>query len=272
MLSDAATYSKHRILQIEDTLPFVSSVIKKMDWSREDEDIGMDIGCGSGNSCLEILLPALPRVKKFFAIDIIPEMIAFAKENNSHKKIEYHVADIGDRNTLEVWLGKITKIISIHCFHWLKDQREGFNNIYHLLKPGGEAAMIIALNAKHWNSYEDQINNPKWNKYLKNADTNVPESYYLNYGASYYKTLLTNVGFSVNYCEEEEIAHILPDDETCAEEVYGIYSLSKYIPEELKEEFKKDVLKAVVKYNGRSNDSKPMFCYTILKLLLKKPL
>lgn len=95
MLSDAPLYSEHRSMQIRDTELFIPTVIRKMDWSQED--IVMDIGCGPGTSTRTMLLPCFPQVKKVVAIDVLPDMIKFAKENNAHEKIDYHVANIEDK-------------------------------------------------------------------------------------------------------------------------------------------------------------------------------
>lgn len=68
-----------------------------MDWTKEDQDVVMDVGCGPGNSIRNLLLPSFSKVKKVIGIDVKPEMIDFACKNNAHEKIEYHLADIEDR-------------------------------------------------------------------------------------------------------------------------------------------------------------------------------
>ncbi|GFY61920.1 hypothetical protein TNIN_306331 [Trichonephila inaurata madagascariensis] len=45
-------------------------------------------------------------------------MIAIAKKQNFHPKIEYSVASIEDWSTVKQWKEQMTKVISIHCFHW----------------------------------------------------------------------------------------------------------------------------------------------------------
>lgn len=94
MLSDAPTYSAHRSFQTYGAEVFLKTTVPKMDWTKQEEDVVMDIGCASGDATRHQLLPTFPRVKKLIGVDIIPDMIEFAKKNNTSDKIEYHVADI----------------------------------------------------------------------------------------------------------------------------------------------------------------------------------
>ena len=97
MLKNASLYSEHRSMQTHDTELLLSSVVQKMDWTQQEEDVVMDIGCGPGSSSRKMLLPSFPKVKKLIAVDVLPDMIEFAKKNNACDKIEYHVANIENR-------------------------------------------------------------------------------------------------------------------------------------------------------------------------------
>lgn len=97
MLSDASQYSSHRSMQTYEAELFLSTTVQHMDWSHPEEDVVMDIGCGSGDSSRDLIFPRICRVKKLIAVDIIPEMIEFAQKNTTHDRIEYHVADIENK-------------------------------------------------------------------------------------------------------------------------------------------------------------------------------
>lgn len=84
-------------MQAHDTGLFLSSTVQKMDWTQPEEDVVMDIGCGPGSSTRELLLPSFPNVKKLIAVDVLPDMIEFAKKNNACDKIEYYVANIENK-------------------------------------------------------------------------------------------------------------------------------------------------------------------------------
>lgn len=47
--------------------------------------------------------------------------------------------------------------------------------------------------------------------------------------------------------------------------------LSSYIPDDLKDDFKEDLFQGFLEFNGRSEDGRPMLCYTTLTLLIQKP-
>ena len=96
-MNNPAEYSKYHMVQDYDASQFLSSVIKKMNWSQPEQDILMDIGCGSGDATLKLILSSFPRLKKIVAIDVSSEMIEFAKKNHSNDKIEYHQASIAER-------------------------------------------------------------------------------------------------------------------------------------------------------------------------------
>ncbi|XP_054707417.1 juvenile hormone acid O-methyltransferase-like [Uloborus diversus] len=271
MLSDASLYSKHRSLQICNTEIFIASILPKMDWGRSEQEIVMDVGCGPGNSINHLFLPKLPKANKVVAVDVLPDMIEFAKKNNAHPKIEYFQANVEDRSSLLQWENGITKIISIYCFNWLKDQKKAFENIYYVLKPGGEAALLFILTTPFWDSYKDHVENPKWNNYLKGVEPHIPESHFNKYGASHYKKMLESIGFIVKVCDDENRIHAYPNEEDCKVAALSRCGLTQYIPESMRAEFKEDAFQGLVKYNGRNSEGKPVLRYTNLTLLIKKP-
>lgn len=71
------------------------------------------------------------------------------------------------RCTVEKFERQISKVVSIYCFNWLDNQEQAFKNIYDLLKPGGEAALLFVLHTPFWDSYKLHFDNPKWKEYLK---------------------------------------------------------------------------------------------------------
>ncbi|XP_054707613.1 juvenile hormone acid O-methyltransferase-like [Uloborus diversus] len=271
MLSDASLYSKHRSMQICDTETFIDSLLPKMRWGRCEQEIVMDVGCGPGNSINHLFLPKLPKANKVVAIDVLPDMIEFAKKNNAHPKIEYFQANVEDRSTLLQWENGITKIISIYCFNWLKDHKKAFENIFYVLKPGGEAALLFVLATPFWDSYKEHVENPKWNKYLEGVEQHIPESHFTKYDASHYKKMLENIGFKVKVCEDEMRIHTYPNEEDCKVAAMSRCALTQHIPESMRAEFKEDLFRGFMKYNSRNSEGKPVLRYTTLTLLIEKP-
>lgn len=269
--SSVSSYSQNNQLQIRDADEFLSYVVQRMNWTQIEQDVVMDIGCGTGNFVRKMLLPLIPNVKKIVALDILPSMIQFANESNCHEKIEYVVADFRDPFAIKKWTQSISKVVSTFCFNWFQDHRAAFKNLYQALKPGGEAAILFVLSTPMWDGYHMYIDNPKWTKYLQNVETGIPDSHFKKHGVPYYKDLLEDIGFNVFFIEEKSRAHVYPDDETGKDSCFTICGFSKHIPEDLKEEFKKDFFHGILKYNGRSFDGKPVLYYKTLSLLLQKP-
>nr|UJH41148.1 juvenile hormone acid methyltransferase-3 [Pardosa pseudoannulata] len=270
MLSDAELYSGHHKMQRHDTALFLESVVQKMDWSSQEQDVVMDIGCGPGKSSREMFLSTFPKVRKVIGVDVLEDMIEFAKKNNSHEKMEYHVANIEDRDSILKWSKQISKVISIYCFNWLTSQRKGFENIYHMLTPGGEAALLFVLSTPFWDSYQLHYDNPKWSKYLENKPSHIPESHFKRHGATFYRNLLQEIGFKVIICEDEKRVFAYPSDEDCRNSI-SVCPLTSHIPDELKPEFQEEVMRAFLQYNGRNSKGEPVLNYTVLSMLVKKP-
>ncbi|KFM79508.1 Malonyl-CoA O-methyltransferase BioC, partial [Stegodyphus mimosarum] len=272
MLSDASLYSEHHSMQVHDTKLFLTNTVSLMDWTNQSNDVVMDIGCGPGNSCHKLLLPYFPNVKKVIAVDVLPEMIEYAQKYNCHPKIEYHVANIECKETIERWRGEISKVISIYCFNWLKDQKQAFSNIYEALKPGGEASLLFVLSTPFWDSYKDHIQNPKWNAFLKNVEQRIPNSHFQKYRAPYYEELLRTIGFDIIVCEDEQRKYAYPSDDDCRAACASRCALTSHIPLDLRKEFEEELFKGFLKYNGRNTDGSPELQYLTLSVLIRKPL
>ncbi|GBM60848.1 hypothetical protein AVEN_179004-1 [Araneus ventricosus] len=200
---------------IETVIDFFKGKLTELGWGKSDRnEIIMDVGCGPGGTTREIILPFFPKVGKIIALDVMPDMINIARGKNAHPQIEYVVADVTEWSAVEQWEEKITKVISIHCFHWVKKQKEGFKNIYRLLMSGGEAAFFFVLEATFFDAIEKLQNSSKWCQYLKDRDNRIPDSHHYKYDESYYKNLAEEIGFEVLHCRKEEKIDVYPDDTT----------------------------------------------------------
>ncbi|PRD21049.1 UNVERIFIED_CONTAM: hypothetical protein NCL1_52931 [Trichonephila clavipes] len=105
--------------------------------SNEEETL-FDAGCGPGGTTVKFILPLIPRLKK---------------------------------SSLEHFENQITKFVSVYCFQWLKDPRKGFENVFRLLKPGGEAASTCVLQSSYYSAFiEMHNNNPAWTNLFQNVD------------------------------------------------------------------------------------------------------
>ncbi|KAG8178332.1 hypothetical protein JTE90_029286 [Oedothorax gibbosus] len=190
----------------------VSKTFSNMDHQNQ---VVMDMGCGPGNITTKLILPRFPNLKKVLAIDRLPDMIEFAKKNHPHPKVEYSVGDISQWSSVEKWKGQISNFFSIHVFHWLTDQQQGFRNVHQLLQPGGYAAFFFILQSTFFDMCSEIENRLKWSEYLKDVNSSIPLSHTENYQTEYYTDMVTEIGF--------KIEHYNGDMKTDVFSSYGLY-------------------------------------------------
>ncbi|GFW79762.1 methyltransf_25 domain-containing protein [Trichonephila clavipes] len=160
MYLDAELYESTEPLN--SVIRFLTVTLKDLGWNDGKEHLVMDVGCGPGNVTVNWILPLFPNLKKMIALDYLPSMIELAKTKNFHPKTEYHVADFEDGSTTEIWKGQVTKLISIHCFNWFKNQEKALQIVHDLLQPGGEVALYFVVQSDYYDAVLDLTNNSKW--------------------------------------------------------------------------------------------------------------
>nr|UJH41151.1 juvenile hormone acid methyltransferase-6 [Pardosa pseudoannulata] len=272
MNRNANLYEGVREMPIKDTIPFLENFVSRMDWSRQDTDVVMDVGCGPSGICDKFCLSTFPRIKKFIGLDISEGMLELAKGKNKDQRVEYQLADIQNKNTVEKWFQQISKVISTYCFHWIKNVEEASRNIYNLLKPGGEASLLLLVNCNIWDSYELLYSNPKWNKYIKDVHSYVPEAHHKKYGIGYFSSFFENIGFKVLLAQYQDREFVFRDDIACKDSLNVFCTFINHIPEEMKEDFMNDLFTGFLKQNERNSEGKPVMIYGTIEILLKKPL
>lgn len=94
---------------------------KYIKWSKNPEVL--DIGCATGDVTHDILLPAIPALKRLLAVDINPKMIATAsKKYKNHPNIQFDTLDI-EKPIPETLKNNFDNVFSFICLHWIKDQK-----------------------------------------------------------------------------------------------------------------------------------------------------
>lgn len=91
----------------------------------------LDIGCGFGINCMDFINAG---AKFVTGVDISQNMLAAAKEQNSHKNIEYINMDMKEILSLGK---KYDFVYSSLAFHYEEDFERLSNDIYTLLNDGG---------------------------------------------------------------------------------------------------------------------------------------
>ncbi|MBQ2904225.1 MAG: class I SAM-dependent methyltransferase [Clostridia bacterium] len=91
----------------------------------------LDLGCGYGHNCIDFVGRGAARV---VGIDISEKMLAVAKEESAHVKIEYRNMSMTDISDLDE---KFDFIYSSLAFHYVKDFDAFANDMYSVLSEGG---------------------------------------------------------------------------------------------------------------------------------------
>ena len=92
----------------------------------------LDLGCGYGHNCIDFVNRGAARV---VGIDISEKMLAVAKEESAHSKIEYRNMSMTDISNLDE---KFDFIYSSLAFHYIKDFDAFARDMYSVLNSGGQ--------------------------------------------------------------------------------------------------------------------------------------
>lgn len=86
----------------------------------------LDIGCGSGDVTVDMILPLMPTdYSLLMGVDVSEEMIKFAQKNYSQAvpRLKFEKLDIGLPFYHSTLLENFDHITSFFCFHWIQNQR-----------------------------------------------------------------------------------------------------------------------------------------------------
>lgn len=247
---------------------FIEHCRIKFQWRDLSKDVIMDVGCGEEGNCGKAILEKFPVVGAIIFIDCNPKMISNFKLKAA-AKMECAVANIEIRETLRNYAGKMDKVISTYVFHQLKEKEEAFRNVYHLLKPGGEAAVLFIKDSLLYKWLTELLKKPKWKTAYKKQY--IENAFQSEFGADYYREMVEKIGFRVVDCKEEETVIPYPSDQECKDDLFKMAAGNFNVNSELHEEFKEDCFQNLLKLSARSKEGKPCYRSIVLSVLLTKP-
>ncbi|GBN93496.1 hypothetical protein AVEN_129554-1 [Araneus ventricosus] len=237
-------------------------------WSDLSRDVIMDVGCGGEGYCGEAILQKFPDVGTIITIDSRSKVVRNIRLRTA-AKMECLFADIEKRQSLRNYEGKMTKVIATHVFHQLREKEEAFRNVYHLLKPGGEAAVLFVMKSLIYEWLTDLLKKPKWKEAYKLHY--AEDMYESGFGADQYREMVEKIGFQVVECVEENRVIPYLSDQSCKEALYEKCGYNFNVPPESLEEFKEECLQVLLKLSARDAQGRPCYRLTELSLLLTKP-
>nr|AHZ20738.1 juvenile hormone acid methyltransferase [Diploptera punctata] len=271
----AELYSSSHGLQKRDAAHALTEYLDHMTWRPGDRVL--DVGCGPGFVTAQELMPRLPQD---FAIlvgtDVSHAMVQHATSTYVQPKLKFAHLDISSTHIdKELWEPGFDKIFSFYCLHWIPDQRTAVNNIYHLLRPAGEALVLLMAKCPVFNVYTAQSNKPKWQQYMKDASRYISPYHQLKDPKSEFINIVEDVGFHVVDCDCRQNKFNYGTLERLKDAIKAVNPFMDRIPEELQEEYLNDCLSEArrIKCTESNNNVEEVttVSYDIIVAHIKKP-
>ncbi|XP_014279174.1 juvenile hormone acid O-methyltransferase [Halyomorpha halys] len=276
MYEDPSWYSKFSEDHQKEAKWALGQFWDKLQWSTDEKVL--DIGCGSGDATCNILLPAVEAsCSQLIGVDMSPQMVSYSQSKWSHSKLSFRLLDISTKeDPLDAFdkgikhSGGFDKIFSFFCLQWVKDKKRAAENICRLLKPGGQAHILLVVRSGVYNVWDKLATSEKWRPYLPDVNRPLNDYIYMDdYGEVLFK-FLTDAGLVVDEWKsiERKNAFVTKTD-TDEEKTMRLRSVDPFVrllPEEKKNEYLKDLLetvKAEVSHRGATD-------YTGLHVLFRK--
>lgn len=250
------------------TRGFFRKISDALKWNSNEMELLMDIGCGSGERSTKFLSFMYPRADEIIAIDPEEKNIEEAITFNQYPKVNYVVADIGDWSTLEYWEGKVSHMVSLRHLNFVLNQKIAFKNMFSLLKPGGEAALLIPVASYIYEVIRRVKEKPKWKPYFIDTIL-IPESHARDWQVQEYEEMLKKAGFTIMSIMEMETRVTYPSEELYQEDI--MTTLTKTIPKELKKKFADEIVKDYRSSYYRRENGNKFIDYDYMCCFLRKP-
>uniref|UniRef100_R4FNZ7 Putative methyltransferase n=1 Tax=Rhodnius prolixus TaxID=13249 RepID=R4FNZ7_RHOPR len=114
--------------------------------SLDDKEHVLDVGCGPGINTYRNMTTFLPKGSTVTGVDISSEMVEFAEKHYSSPSMKFIKLDITDSNLWPTWRKEeFSKVFSFFTLHRVLNQRKAYENMYNLLKPGGEIITVTPI-------------------------------------------------------------------------------------------------------------------------------
>ncbi|KAK5650478.1 hypothetical protein RI129_001507 [Pyrocoelia pectoralis] len=250
--STQTDYSRHIM---EDYFPFIrqnSNNVKSV----------LDIGCGPGNTTLNVILPYLEQdTVEIIGIDKSPSMIDYAKKTYEDARVafkEVNVVEVAPRDFIE----RFDYIFSFWTFHWILDQRKLYSNVLKMLKPNGSFLVSYIANTKLYGIIQEVSQKEKYSSFVSNLSI-FPFNMFINPQQELF-SILQDAEFENIFCKVETLQFT---DYTTKDLENLFLSVSPYydcIPINMQKEFIQDHIDLVDTVNNPNYERKYLVDYDMV--------
>uniref|UniRef100_A0A1B0CLK5 Putative juvenile hormone acid methyl transferase n=1 Tax=Lutzomyia longipalpis TaxID=7200 RepID=A0A1B0CLK5_LUTLO len=162
----AEEYKKANNFNVKFTKVLMNEFSQWINWRADGRDSVLDVGSGPGNTVRESICPLLPsNFTRLVLSDISPQMVELQrKEFSGFERVSCEVLDIGSEisDEMKKKLSTFDHVTSFFCLMWVADQQRAMNNIYELLKPGGDCFLAIVADCPMIDTLVSICEKPQW--------------------------------------------------------------------------------------------------------------
>ncbi|XP_065209414.1 juvenile hormone acid O-methyltransferase-like isoform X2 [Planococcus citri] len=240
----AEKYYSYHSLQVRDVITVLQQFKSQIKWTSGQKII--DIGCGPGDVTYELLLPLIPDDAELLAVDMDEKMIDLAKINySSDARLKFDVADLVKSKDIDKYESCFDTVFSFYCLNWIPEKRLALQNMYSMLKPGGEIVFSLVVDCPNWPLHEILASSPKWSPFMKNYRDSISPYHYSDDPLSEIRNLLQDVGFHIRHSSFTWISYTFPSKPIFHKWLHGINPYLKNIPQCLLKEYEQEVKKTL---------------------------
>ncbi|XP_053677136.1 juvenile hormone acid O-methyltransferase [Anopheles nili] len=252
-MNRANLYQQANGVQRRDAMEILKEYAPLISCARGGEDAALlDIGCGSGDVLVDLVLPVLSRCETYtgrvLGTDISEQMVRYARESYRHLgTVNFDTLDIGstlDPVSLARW-GQFRCVTSFYCLHWVQNQHIAFSNIYQLLEPGGNCLLVFLANNPIFDIYNQLSRSPKWSKYMYDVEKYISPYQFCENPASEIEDLLCTVGFQQYQIQVRDKLYVYEGLENLKRAVLAVNPFSERMPSDLQDKFLVDYIAVV---------------------------
>lgn len=209
----------------------------------------LDVGCGPGNFTKDVLLEKATPCRRIVGVDRANEMVDCAREHSSHPRISYERLDIelDDPQPLVHKYGQFDRAYSFMVMQCVRDLERAYRNLFHLLKEGGECALVsvagtVITDVMYQLSCMDQ-----WKDFVPDPRDVYAERY--SYSGNVVeqdvlaaeRTALVAAGLELIGCNIYDSLWTMPDVDAWIDMYVPIFKLDAKIPEEKRGAFRDEL-------------------------------
>lgn len=209
-MNDAVLYVKSNSFQRDATKAVFYEFAHLLQWQKDGRDSVLDVGCGTGDVTIEIVLPLIPPTfSRLLGCDISDKMIDYAQQHYGRPKVNFSQLDINeDVDEFRNKFGLFDHVVSFFCLHWVRNQKSAMENIRKLLTPNGDCLLLFITSSNIYTVWAEMAKSSKWSPYMQDVEQFTSPYYDSMSTIDDLRELFQAVGFSYCAIRSRQLKHM----------------------------------------------------------------